>query len=77
MNASYTFNLTPPDLDNIKLKYAINTAAGSGSWVTSVPSIAGDIGDEPSISVNERTGGFHVTSLDPTNNQIVYTPPIP
>jgi len=65
------------DADNIKLKYAINTAAGSGSWVTSTPSITGDIGEEPSISVKESTGEFHVTSLDPTNNQIVYSPPIP
>ena len=65
------------DADNEKLKYAINRNAGAGAWVTHTPPISGTIGEEPSISVNEDTGEFHVTSLDPANNEVIYSPPIP
>jgi len=65
------------DAGNENLKYAINTAGGSGEWVTHTLSIAGSLGENPSVSVSEDNEELHVTTMDPVNNRLMYISPIP
>lgn len=65
------------DEDTGRIKYAVNSEGGSGSWVTYTPAISGRIGAEPSLSISESSGEFNITFLDPLNSQVVYISPFP
>lgn len=65
------------DDDNGKLKYALNTAGGSGEWVTHTLPIPGSLWEAPSVSVSEDTEKINVTTIDPVDNRLNYISPIP